>query len=98
MPPETSPGWLSQGESEACMLSTDGIEDLSVHWREAKASCIDDAEKRRDDAANTPGDKVCIAREGWASGDSGGNVNSGAERTRSEKKLNISGVDACRRL
>jgi hypothetical protein len=80
------------------MLSADGIEDLSVHWREAKASCIDDAEKRRDGAASAPGDKVCIDREGWASGGSGGNVNSGAERTRSEKKLNISGVDVCRRL
>ena len=75
------------------MLSTDGID-----WREAKAYGIDDAEKRRDGTANTPGDKVCVAREGRASGGNGGNVNSGAERTRSEKKLNISGVAACRRL
>ena len=80
------------------MLSPDGIEDPSVHWRDAKASCNDDTEKRCENVANTPGDEFCVAREGGVSGVSGGNVNSGAERTRSEKKLNISDVVACRRL
>lgn len=77
------------------MLSAGGP---SVHWREVKASCNDDTEKRCENVANTPGDAFCVTREGGTSGAGAGNVYSGADRTRSEKKLNISGVDACRRL
>ena len=62
---------------------------------------MDDTETRCGGVASAHGNKGCIGLDGGASEDGdggGGNVNSGADRTRSEKKLNISAVDTCRRL
>jgi hypothetical protein len=67
----------------------DRIESPYIHWRELKVADDDVTEESCDaGVADAADDEDWVAREGTVSdGDEGGNVNSGAERTRSEKKL-----------
>jgi hypothetical protein len=70
-------------------VSVNLIESPYIHWREAKVAGVDETEWPPDagvvEAASGGGS---VGREGMVSvGDEGGNVNSGVERTRSEKKL-----------
>jgi hypothetical protein len=78
----------------ACIVSVDRIESPYIHCREEKVACVDETGGACDAAggdaaeADAAGGEGCVGREGTVSdGVEGGNVNSGAERTRSEKKL-----------
>jgi hypothetical protein len=67
----------------------DRIESPYIHWRELKVVDVEvTAGSCGAGVADAVGDEGWVVREGTVSDrDEGGNVNSGAERTRSEKKL-----------